>query len=189
MYHIKKDLRSVKSAELLYRGLIYCMEKKEFDKISISDISLESSVSRATYYRNFDNIIDILHWKCDQQFNKVLTDFVSKTPQIDAKAQLVEHIFYYWLKNIEIIEVLLKIGRVDIIFVCFVENADILANYLNKQVEMQNFPYDYFISIRAGIFVGTLKTWIDKGKKESVSEIINIIEKQWHFSEKSSLIF
>jgi len=75
MYHIKKDKRTQKSSELIYEGLIKCLETKDFTKITISDIEKYSTVSRATFYRLFDSLEDILSMKCDYCFKEVLENY------------------------------------------------------------------------------------------------------------------
>ena len=72
MYHIKKDKRSQTSARLISEGLTKCLQKKDFSKITITDIQKESYVGRATFYRLFDKLPDVLAYQCDQVFEDVL---------------------------------------------------------------------------------------------------------------------
>ncbi|CEN21131.1 AcrR family transcriptional regulator [[Clostridium] sordellii] len=75
MYCIKNDMRSIKSAELIYLGLKKCLKEKPFEKITITDIQNASTVGRATFYRNFDSIEDVLYWKCSQKFSEVFESY------------------------------------------------------------------------------------------------------------------
>lgn len=68
MYHISKDKRTIESARLIYEGLLECLKTKAFDQITVSDLQKESGVARSTFYRAFDNISDVLYWKCDTRF-------------------------------------------------------------------------------------------------------------------------
>lgn len=188
MYHIKEDKRALKSAELLYQGLIKCIGEKEFHKITVTDIANASTVGRATFYRNFDDIIDVLYWKCNQQFSEVLNTYIAQHPYTDKKSGLLLHVFSYWVKNSEVIELLLLIKRIDIIYKCFYENAYIVVDYLKKEVHFLDSHYDYFISVRIGIFIGVIHTWINNGKKESAEELTEIIIDQLRMNEKSSII-
>lgn len=74
MYHIKEDKRSLRSAQLIYQGLLDCLEEKEFQQISISDIQRKSFVSRSTFYRLFDTLNDVL----DYQIHLVFLETISK---------------------------------------------------------------------------------------------------------------
>ena len=61
MYHVSNDLRAKNSAELICRGLEKCLKEKPLNKIKISDIYSKSFVSRSTFYRLFDSIVQIPH--------------------------------------------------------------------------------------------------------------------------------
>ena len=189
MYHIKDDLRAEKSAELLYEGLKRCMNDKDFDKIRITDITKESTVSRATFYRNFDMVIDVLYWKCDQLFRQVLTDYVSTEPGIDQANGLISYVFTFWVNHTDILEILIEQGRIDIIFNSFINNAKIVMNYIGKKISISELDYNYFISTRVGVFIGMFQAWIAGGKKETADELIAILDKQFDVLKNSEFIF
>ncbi len=189
MYHIKEDIRAEKSSELLYQGVMTCMKEKEFDKIRISDITRESTVSRATFYRNFDQLIDVLYWKCNQMFREVLTSYVESNPNLNESQNLIRYVFAYWMKHTDILEVLIKQNRIDIIYNSFLSNAEIVMNYIYNENELDKITYEYFIASRVGIFIGTIQTWISNGKKESLDEIVDLLENQVNLMEKTKFLF
>lgn len=178
MYHLKEDMRTEKSAELLYEALTRCMKKKEFDKITISELSKESTVSRATFYRNFDEVIDILYWKCDRLFQSVLTAFVASKPDLSQADGLIRYVFSFWMKHTDILEILIERGRVDIIYNSFLNNADVVMDYLLENLRLPEWNSRYFISTRVGIFVGIFHAWIMGGKQESAKELTEILNQQ-----------
>lgn len=189
MFHIKEDLRAYKSAELLCEGLEQLMKEKAFDKITITDITTESTVSRATFYRNFDTVIDVLYWKCDQLFKTVLTDYVSGEPDLTQPDSLIFFVFHFWMKHTDILELLIQQGRCDIIFNSFFNNADIVMDYIQEKISIPAFNYRYFISSRVGVFVGIFQAWIDGGKKESLEELVQILSDQYYTIGNAPLIF
>lgn len=189
MYHIKDDLRAEKSAELLYAGLRQCMEKKPFDKVKILDITKESTVSRATFYRNFDAVIDILYWKCDQLFQTVLGDYVAGQPSLKQEDGLIRYVFTFWMQHTDILEILIEQGRIDIIYNSFLNNANIVMDYISSKVEIPAFNYKYFISTRVGVFIGVFQTWIENGKQETADELIHILNSQMQVVEDTGFIF
>lgn len=189
MYHIKEDLRASKSAELLYEGLKRCMKEKDFDKITVTDITKESTVSRATFYRNFDLIIDIVYWKCDQLFQKVLNDYVNSEPKLNQPDSLILFVFRFWMDHADILELLINQKRTDIIFNSFLNNAGIVMDYLQEKIKVPEFNYRYFVSTRVGVFVGIFQTWIDGGKRETLDELVQILANQYTAIGNSTLIF
>ncbi|GAA0799142.1 TetR/AcrR family transcriptional regulator [Faecalicatena orotica] len=189
MYHIKDDKRVEKSSELLYQGLLRCLNQKDFADITVSDISKASTVGRATFYRNFDSIADILSWKCNQQVSEMLHGYIEQHIHSDRKLDFLLHVFRYWTIHLEVLECLLRINRIDIIYKSFMDNSHIIMDYLKDQIKLPDFHYDYFMSTRIGIFIGIMDTWMKNGKSESAEEITEIIEKQLLFAQKSTLIF
>ena len=69
MYHIKNDKRAYASVELICSSLLELLETTPFEQITISDIQRMSTVSRSTFYRNFDRIEDVLMLLCDRNFD------------------------------------------------------------------------------------------------------------------------
>lgn len=189
MFHIKDDLRSVKSAELLYEGLERVLKKREFDKITVTDITKESTVSRATFYRNFDTIIDVLYWKCNQLFNRVLTDFVEQEPDLKEKDLLISFVFRFWVEHVDILDILINEGRIDIIYNSFMSNAPIVMDYIKERIDFPNVQYNYFFATRVGIFIGVFQTWITGGKKETGDELTQIISIEYMINAHNEFIF
>ncbi len=190
MYHIKDDIRARKSAQLLYQGLSVCMNNMEFSKISVSDISKVSTVSRATFYRGFDEILDILFWKCDTQFVEMLSAYVAQKKEPESDIDFLLHVFRYWETHSEIISQLISINRLDIIFRCFLERSPIVVDYFKSRNSASEEVDDaYFLAVRVGIFIGVIKTWIDRGRKENAEELTRKIVEQFQFLKKSEVLF
>lgn len=189
MYHLKEDLRAEKSAELLYQALTRCMKEKEFDRITISELSKESTVSRATFYRNFDDVIDILYWKCDRLFQSVLTAFVDSVPDLSRADALINYVFSFWMKHIDILEILIERGRVDIIYNSFLNNAGIVMDYVSEKLHLPEYNTRYFISTRVGIFVGVFQAWISGGKQEALEDLTYILNEQVAALKNMDFIF
>lgn len=181
MYHCKDDIRVTRSANMLYEALMKLLKSRPLSAITISDVSHVSTVSRATFYRNFDEVTDLLSWKMDQLFEEVLTGFVTSSPDLHKEDALLIYVMRYWMKeeHARLLEVLFENGRIDIIYQGFVNKANILLEYLKKRGMMYDLDdFEYFISVRAGFFVGIICAWIKNGKKETPEEIVTIIAKQ-----------
>ncbi len=54
MYHISNDKRIKQSSELIWNGLLKCLESKPFENITITDLQKTSGVAKTTFYRSFD---------------------------------------------------------------------------------------------------------------------------------------
>ncbi|MFI3169586.1 MAG: TetR/AcrR family transcriptional regulator [Faecalibacterium sp.] len=187
MYHIKPDKRAQTSATLLYQGLSLCMQEKPFDKITISDLQEASSVSRATFYRNFDTLTDILYWQCDCQFEdfakKFLQDEIARTQQNG----LLLFFFSLWFQNSAILEQLVQIQRIDIILECHTKHSVIISDYYRNQYQLPDVHYDYFMAVRTHMFIGVLLVWLQHGKQETAAQLLDIVHKQIEFVRNSDV--
>lgn len=154
MYHIARDKRAERSAELLYKGLMDCMKKKSFSEITITDLQTASGVARTTFYRAFDNISDILYWKCDICFKTVLES--AAPAMFTDEPALALHYFRYWIKHSDILELLIKINRQDIIYACHMKNADALQQRYGKPEGLTIGHGNYFMAIRTGFTISIL---------------------------------
>jgi len=186
MYHIKQDKRSYNSAELLYQGLCQCVKRKAFAKITIQDLQQASSVSRATFYRHFDCIIDILYWRCNQHFIELWSAY---EPSPSAHLyDFTKYLLDYWVHNSQILEILLSINRIDIIYTCHVDNLQLLQEKYASLLPLSIKHGQYFMGIRAGIMIGVLMTWLQNGKQESAEEIFLIVRSQLEFIRQTEFL-
>jgi AcrR family transcriptional regulator len=175
-YHISKDKRSAQSAELIYRGLLDCLRKKTFEKITVSDLQKISGVARTTFYRSFDNLSDVLYWKCDVCFYEALGQY--KPRIFKGEMELARHYFRYWMEHSDILELLIEVNRADIIYACHIKNADILQKRFGAVPGLTAEHSSYFMAIRTGFTISILAAWLKGGRKETPEEIIGILREQ-----------
>jgi len=144
MYHIKNDRRARKSAELICLGLMACLEEKNFDEITVSDIQRASSVSRSTFYRSFDTLPDVLSLLCDQGFEEIFSGSYAPAREMPLK----EKVFSYWFEHSRILVELVRIHRTDIFLNSFRKTALGLESL--RFLAADPARYDYFVSMIVG---------------------------------------
>ena len=156
MYHIKADKRAEKSVELICTGLLDCLEQKEFSQISISDIQRTSTVSRSTFYRNFDSLDDVLALLCDRGFDEILR---SGSDAVNLAA------FHYWYAHGRLLEAILSSGKTavftDSLRRCIAQAGHASALFADAA------RFDYFASTVAPVMLGILAAWIGRGKRRA----------------------
>ena len=187
MYHISRDKRSAQSAQLIYEGLMECIKKKPFDKITISDLQKASSVARTTFYRSFDNISDVLYWKCDECFREVLGEY--RPDAYPDEIEFARHYFGYWMGHSDILELLIRINRQDIIYACHMKNAETLHE---RYGNLQGAPMthgNYFMAVRTGFTISILTAWLEGGRKETTEEIIEIVGEQLAYLGRNGKLY
>ena len=177
MYHIREDRRSEQSAELIYDCILKLMDQKSYDKISVTDIQRKSGIARTTFYRCFDNILDVFLWKCDAAFQAAFSSY--RPPDYRGEFDLARHFVNYWIENYQILEILMRISRPDIIFTCHMKNAYILEERYGVLPNLPRAHSEYYLSVRTGFTISILFAWLKGGRKENADEIIAIIREQF----------
>ena len=64
MYHIVQDKRAIRSAEKVIQSLEETLINTSISDISVSRLCTQCRISRATFYRLFDNLTDVLAYRC-----------------------------------------------------------------------------------------------------------------------------
>lgn len=164
MYHIKQDKRAKASVELICKGLIDCLSQKNFADITISDIQRSSTVSRSTFYRNFDCLEDVLSLMCDRVFEDAFSS---------GSGEIRQEVFSAWFKNEKLIETMVQINRGDLLFESLRRSAVKFGRF--PGLEQGSELYSYLISIIASTMMGIIVTWVESGKKEDEAELKSVI--------------
>lgn len=81
MYHISEDPRARESARRICDALLECAQHKPFSEITVTDLYREHRISRTTFYRLFDNTVDVLEYHCCQMGRSILLNVRGDTPK------------------------------------------------------------------------------------------------------------
>ena len=164
MYHIKNDKRAYASVELICSSLLELLETTPFEQITISDIQRMSTVSRSTFYRNFDRIEDVLALMCDSVFQEAFGA---------GYANISEAVFRTWFRHADMIETVVSIGRGDMLYESLRRCSDHLRPGIPGLRDAALF--DYLVSIISSSMMGIMITWVERGCRESEEELKNMI--------------
>lgn len=169
MYHIKSDRRSRRTAEEIGKGLLTCLKEKPLSCVTVTDIHRLTNISRATFYRLFDNIDDILEYLCDtasrEEFER------TELPEDDPE-HLFPRLLAQGLENHDLFQALISNGRYDLIF-RYADRRYRLMQSLSDDLipEMDDRSYDYVISAMAMNMVSTMVIWHRRGCVDTPEEI------------------
>lgn len=178
MYHISEDKRSLQSSELIFDALSDLLTEKSYESITITDIVNRANIGRSTFYRNFDTKDDVLRFKCAQkclELKDYLIEYKNKRG-IPAGPLLTKPFVTFWSKNSIIIELLIKVNRIDILNESY---ADILRSYNNDNaviIDEMSLKYaDYILEANVSSSISVLVQWIKNNKRESADELAKIV--------------
>ncbi|MGL6106700.1 TetR/AcrR family transcriptional regulator [Romboutsia sp.] len=180
MYQKKRDKRSIQSSIWIYEALKELMEYKDYSKITVTDIVNKANLGRTTFYRNFNTIDAVLKMKCDEKFNEFRQYCIDyyKINDIDDKSFL-KPFLKYWYNNSEVIELLIKANRENIIKNSLNREVQyfIEASSINKNKIISNH-INYFIEMRVSNSISILTEWIKNDKNIPPDELADIITAQ-----------
>ena len=97
---MKHQINSTNTKQMLADALIALSNKKDFSKITISELVSYCGINRKTFYYHFTDIYDLLEWHLNNEVNLALSSFHSIT-DFDAT---ISYAFHYmnqhtYLKN------------------------------------------------------------------------------------------
>lgn len=166
MYHIKDDQRSKLSAILIYEGLAKLMIDNVYEEIKITKIVSAAGVGRATFYRNFDNKVDVLKYRSDEIFKGLLEHLIKyhKKHAVNRSSEFLVPFLEYFDVHTDIVELLIKANQVGIL----VDSMNLLFEDMFEAYKLSaphaDETWSYFIAIRSGITINILLQWVKDGK-------------------------
>jgi len=166
MHHIKNNLKSFRSAELISAALFELLKEKTYEKITITDIYRKSFVSRATFYRLFDNIDDVLYYEVDKVFYNMKEELAA----VDYP-NILRFFIEKTILNLDLFKTIIQNKKYSIIVSCFEKhNEDILSTmtFINPDNQIQAF---YELEIFGGILLATLSAWHKFEQKENFDQL------------------
>jgi len=167
LYHIKNDQRSVRSAETILKALTRLISRQSYDSIKVSELVAEADVGRATFYRNFDMLEDVLRWRCDLVMDD-LFDYVNeyrRTANDSGLMPVLKPVLRFFYLHSSIVELLLAAERIDILQLALQRKMELGE----QQESLAGVPAQYLTYgriIHANAAVQILAHWVQTGKKE-----------------------
>ena len=143
------------------------LEKKPFNKITISDITSKCGLNRMTFYYHFENIYELMIWGLEMQMREVSKDYINydnwKTGYL--------RVFYFALDRKNYIKKIFQtiehehlehyLNLIAERMVLTVIEDKIKDNELNEDDKL------FTAQICAYVLVGILVSWVSRGMKET----------------------
>ena len=168
MYHIKSDKRAQASAQLIGNAMMELLKVRNFDDISVSDIQRQSTVGRATFYRLFDNTVDVLSWLCNQIFDTMANRNASPTEN------MVESMISFigaWMEHEVLLQAIIRSGHIEVIYEMLYRRMKEAEDLLFPELQLETGKADYLVSIASTALIGGLSAWLKHGKTESAEQV------------------
>lgn len=178
MYHISNDIRAQKSAYKIVSGLITCAQNTPLEEITVSSLLGAAKVSRSTFYRLFDNVIDVLEYECDRLSAQILKE-EGNLDTFHIRDFLL-HLICSLMEHASLLEILINSQRMDIFCLPFRKNLACVNRYLDSIDPIDTKTADYLNNIISVILPVLVSTWIQHGRTDTVDQVFGKVKESFH---------
>ena len=169
------DKRALRSRKLLQDALIQLLEEKEYNEISVADISTVAGVARATFYLHYNTKDDLILGYLDDMFEQFYDDIPQgMLTMSSAGLDLTKLLFSQWEKQHLFVQAVIKAGLDNLIMKRFQQYITrVFGRFLriNKLTisspELLQYVVDYF----AGASMMLIMRWLREGMRDSADAI------------------
>lgn len=152
------------SKDYIVEALFQLLQKKDYEKITISEIAKKAGVNRITIYRNFDYKEDILFYYIE----KIFDDYkqrIDHTQDVNNGYEFCKMLY----ENREKIGLIYKSKQENLI----ARKILLLCDYKEEDINV----IAYTKSLIAYMFFGWINEWVKRGMLESPEEITKEFER------------
>lgn len=186
----KNESKYFNTAILFDEALIYLLEKKDVEYITIKEICTKAGVNRSTFYLHYESISDLIE-ETMNYINKKFVDYFNENSK-----DFIEKIKYSPLEELKLVErrylnpylnfirdnkKIFKTSFHNPIGMSAFDKFNHLKQYILIPIlERFNVPEkerNYLIAFYINGIMAIIKRWIDKDCKESIDDVENIIIK------------
>lgn len=175
MYNRSTNPQVIYSLDALSDALFSLLQEHNLNEITISEICSHTTLNRRTYYRNCEEILDLVYYKIDKlvKGNINIVDWYSRD---ERKLYIV--FFNYWYGNKEILSILKKRELFGIFLIRFKKIVnDIMYPFLQDIIDnngKENIKY-YYNSYIIGGLANVLECWVEHGFDIDIDKLVDMI--------------
>ncbi|MBS4196856.1 TetR/AcrR family transcriptional regulator [Lederbergia citri] len=158
----KTDRRILRTKKAINRAFLELFTEKEFDRITINDISERADVNRGTFYLHYIDKYDLLDQCIDDHLNRMIHSCTfskfteEKVEQVEA-IEALKSLFVYFEENFLFFSSMLSNKKTS----AFRERMlEFLSSAIQKKIHLQGMENELIVQFMASAFVGTVESWI-----------------------------
>lgn len=181
----KAESKYFSTAVKMNEALIECLEKKDFEYITVKEICEKAGVNRSTFYLHYETITDLLKECVEYTNNKCFQRYTSDL--VDMKKRLAsEHLEDLIFISPEYLRPYFEFIRENRrLFKVALSHSDVLnaegtyrqmfTNIFSPVLDRFHFPEQekaYIILFYIGGMIAIVKEWISKDCDDSIEQIV-----------------
>jgi len=164
----------IDAKEILMEALRALLREKPFDNISVSDIITKANVSRATFYRHFQDKYNLMCWVYEAQVNKI----VKKNSRPDQSVNILIESARFMKDNESYFSQIVKYqGQNSFIQFIAKYTYDVTIKRIAEQAGGAEIPEETIFAAKyhCGGIIFTINEWLETGLKQSPEKIGQMI--------------
>ena len=159
------DKREKKVKDRLMQAMISLAKEKEWTKITVTDLINRAGVARASFYRNFDTIGDLIEYGVD----RIRANFWKSAPPVEKgfiSGEMLTYTFSYYLRHKELILSFHHSGMSVNILNIMTESM--ILSFGNMTIQsIDRYSLYYY----AGALYNMTICWLENGAKETPEQM------------------
>ena len=152
------------------------LSKKEFNKITINDITEDCGVNRQTFYYHFKDIYDLLEWIYTNEVIGKIKNLETDNPTENQQQEFL-YVFEYIIENKKFVyNTYYSVSRSFFLNFVYQQTNLVLTKAVNEKSKNMNIDEKnkkFIADFYKYAFVGLVQEWIENGMEENPEEIIN----------------
>ncbi|MEJ2044299.1 MAG: TetR/AcrR family transcriptional regulator [Reinekea sp.] len=188
MYQETIDKRVIRTRLKLFDALQQQLEHKPLHSISIIEVTKIAGIGRASFYRHFNNLEDILKWRLEYEDNAL--SYQLHAQQNLPSADVILLFLRSWMQKSALLDCLIKANRMHILEEQLCKDQKILEFVFEGRITAPRIPYHpqaspyailaddrtagYIIVMLSRLLSSILVKWVTGGKKETPEELSHI---------------
>ncbi|AJQ93090.1 TetR/AcrR family transcriptional regulator [Gynuella sunshinyii] len=188
MYQETIDKRVIRTRLKLFDALQQLLEHKPLHAISVIEVTKIAKIGRASFYRHFNNLEDILKWRLEYEDKAMSYEFLAAQNQ--PFADLTLFFLRSWMQRSSLLACLIKANRMDILEELLCKDQKALEFVFEGRITDPRIPYrpqasshsiladnratGYITVMLSGLLSSILVKWVTEGKKETPEELSHI---------------
>jgi len=163
--------RKISAAQLIRNAFFSLLAEKPYIDITVSDIARKAEVARASFYRNFHSVSDVLE-SILSDFTGRLREIISSLPENPADSSWQGFLDEYISFRVQVEDTVLGIRSDNLSLI--LQKLMIPAQDLRRETAGSSGDR-YRTSALISMINGVIDTWSQLGRKESRQEIITYL--------------
>ena len=177
-----EDNRIRYTKRVIKEKFLELLEEKPINKITVTELCLKCEINRATFYRHYDDVYDLMN-KLEMQFTAELKDAITVSKDDYTISGFTEEILEVILKNKDLSRILFskRTGKEFLHDILVIAHNKCLEKWKQSNKDVTENQVHYLCTFISNGTIGVLEEWIQKDYQDPAKEIADLIEKISYF--------